>query len=186
MCVLDCVVRIETGLWVIRLHYLCEKACIPNCSNLRPYDCIWTVALSCLRAINLTRDHSACMATWPAVGTGHWALTAHSSQFIDWGTVVQLPGRLPDQFLKVWRSFVWLVLRLRGQYGRPCQQQLGFLSVLFQVLTQFSWKKWPLQWKWWWNWVMFVLKTGRETTEDHLFRTFTARRCPAEGCIKTG
>ena len=27
MCVLsDCVVRIENGLWVIRLHYLCEKA----------------------------------------------------------------------------------------------------------------------------------------------------------------
>jgi len=31
------------------------------------------------------------------------------SQFIDWGTGVQLPaGRLPDQFLKVWWSFVWL------------------------------------------------------------------------------
>ena len=31
MCVLsDCVVRIETGLWVIRLHYLCEKSYVRN------------------------------------------------------------------------------------------------------------------------------------------------------------
>jgi len=82
MCVLsDCVVRIETELWVIRLHYLCEKACVPNCSNLRPYDCIWTVALSCLRVINLTRGHSACMATWPAVDTGQWPLGTNSAQF---------------------------------------------------------------------------------------------------------
>ena len=43
-----------------------------------------------------------------ALATGHWALAVHSWQFIDWGTGVQLPGRLPDQFLKVWRSFVWL------------------------------------------------------------------------------
>ena len=92
MCVLsDCVVRNETGLWVIRLHYLCEKACVPNCSNLRPYDCIWTVTLSCLRAINLTRDHSACMATWPAVGTGQWPLGTNSAQF----TVYRLRHRCP-------------------------------------------------------------------------------------------
>jgi len=31
MCVLsDFVVRIKTGLWVIRLHYLCEKAYFRN------------------------------------------------------------------------------------------------------------------------------------------------------------
>jgi len=34
--------------------------------------------------------------------------------------------------------------------------------------------------------VVFVLKTGRETTEDHLLRTSTAGRCPAEGCVETG
>ena len=37
--------------------------------------------MSCLRAINLTRDHSACMATWPAVGTGQWPLGTDSAQF---------------------------------------------------------------------------------------------------------
>ena len=69
----------------------------------------------------------ACRGHWPVATP----LGTNSAQFIDWGTVVKLPGRLPDQFLKVWRSFVWLVVWL-GQYGRPCQQQLGFLLKIVQ------------------------------------------------------
>jgi len=69
MCVLsDCVVRIETRLWIIRLH-LCEKAYVRN-------------VVKCLTTVDHTTTvHSAW--AWPAVGTGRWALAVHSSQCID-------------------------------------------------------------------------------------------------------
>ena len=67
MCVLsDCVVRIETGLWVIRLHYV---AYVRNVVNVFDY---WGVDLA-------TTVHGR--RALPAVGTGRWALAVHSSQF---------------------------------------------------------------------------------------------------------
>jgi len=56
MCVLsDCVVRIETGLWVIRFHY------VAYVRNVVKY-------------LTTDVDHAT---QWPAVGTGHWALAVH-------------------------------------------------------------------------------------------------------------
>jgi len=83
MCVLsDCVVRIETGLCVIRFHYV---AYVPE------------ILLSIWLQVHGQATGVACRGHWPL---GTW-------QFIDWGTGVQLPKRLPDQFPKVWRSFVY-------------------------------------------------------------------------------
>jgi len=96
MCVLsDCVVRIETGLWVIRLHYV---AYVPKCCYVFDY----------CGVDHATTGHGR--RAWPAVGTGRWALAVHSSQFTyrlrhsltdHDRTGVQLPGQLPDQFPKV-------------------------------------------------------------------------------------
>jgi len=63
---------------------------------------------------------------WPAVGTGKWPLGTNSAQ-----TEAQVSNCQDGCQTNSWRYddlFVWLVLRL-GQYGRPCQQQLGFLSI---------------------------------------------------------
>ena len=66
MCVLsDCVVRIETRLWVIRFHY------VAYVRNVVKY-------------LTTDVDHATTVhgrRAWPAVGTGHWALAVHSSQF---------------------------------------------------------------------------------------------------------
>ena len=65
MCVLsDCVVRIETGLWVIRFHYV---AYFQN-------------AVKYLTTVEWTTRPQYIWA-WPAVGTGCWELAVHSSQF---------------------------------------------------------------------------------------------------------
>ena len=63
---LNCVVRIETGVWVIRLHYVVWK---PTSEMLLSIWLLWSGP----------RDHSAW--AWPAMGTGRWALAVHSSQF---------------------------------------------------------------------------------------------------------
>jgi len=80
MCVLsDCVVRIETGVWVIHLHYV---AYVPE-------------MLSILLLWSGPRDHSAwamgvaCRGHWP-LGTGHWALAVHRTF-----TVYRLRHRCP-------------------------------------------------------------------------------------------
>ena len=100
------------------------------------------------------RDHSAW--AWPAVGTGRWALAVHRWQFTVYRLrhsltnqpVVQLLGRLPDQFPKVWRSFVNRQRRPLKYVPRDCtcmtgrstvghpQRQLGFLySIWKKVCT---------------------------------------------------
>jgi len=67
MCVLsDCVVRIETGLWVIHLHYLCDKACVQNVVEY-----LTTVEWT-------TRPQGvACRGHWP-LGTSSAHCTVHS------------------------------------------------------------------------------------------------------------
>ena len=76
-------------------------------------------------------DHATTVHAWRglpwALASGHWAL-ATLAQF----TVYRLRHSCPTARTAArpipegMTIFVWLVLRL-GQYGRPCQQQLGFL-----------------------------------------------------------
>jgi len=97
---------------------------------------IWLLCMDCG-----PRDHSACMA-WPAVGTGQWPLGTNSAHFTVYrlrhtGTVVQLPGRLPDQFLTVWRSFVHRFRGARGQFlaDRTNGRAFGTMSRLSVCLS---------------------------------------------------
>jgi len=63
MCVLsDCAVRIETGLWVIRLHYVVWK---PTSEMLLTIWLLWTTRPQCMGV--------ACR--------GHWPLGTSSAQF---------------------------------------------------------------------------------------------------------
>ena len=121
MCVLsDCVVRIETGLWVIRLHYVVWK---PTSEMLLSIWLLWTTRPQCMGV--------ACR--------GHWPLGTSSAQF----TVYRLRHSLTDQdscptastaarpipkgmtifcLLTASTSQIrttWLYLYDWGQYGRP-------------------------------------------------------------------
>ena len=66
------------------------------------------------------------MATWPAVGTGQWPRQA---QF----TVYRLRHSCPTArtaarpITEGMTIFCLVSFTTLGQYGRPCQQQLGFL-----------------------------------------------------------
>jgi len=69
---------------------------------------LWTTRPQCMGV--------ACRGHWP-LGTSSAKFTVYRLRHSSTNQpVVQLPGRLPDQFPKVWRSFVYRLRRLSNTY----------------------------------------------------------------------
>jgi len=134
MCILsDCVVRIETGLWVIRFHYL---AYVP------------VMLLSIWLLWSGPRDHSpwatgvACRGHWPAspLGTSSAHCTVHSLPYrlrhslIDQDRCPTARTAARTDRVDLSNTYRVIVLVTGGStVGHP-SVQLGFLFVLPNIL----------------------------------------------------
>ena len=146
MCILsDCVVRIETGLWVIRLHYVVRKPTSEMLLSIWP---LWTMRPQCMGV--------ACRGHWP-LGTSSAQFTVyryrlrHSLTDQDSCPTVRTAARpipegmtifcLPTASTSQIRT-AWLYLYDWRQYGRPPIASAGLLVCNFrQHITKYR-KAW--------------------------------------------
>ena len=137
MCVLsDCVVRIETRLWVIHLHYVVWK---PTSKMLLSIWLLWTTRPQCMGV--------ACRGHWP-LGTSSAQFTVyrlrHSLTNQDRCPTARTVARpvpegmtifcLPTTSTSQIRT-AWLYLYVWGQYGRPPIASAGLLLNIYCMET---------------------------------------------------
>jgi len=135
MCVLsDCAVRIETGLWVIRLHYVVWK---PTSEMLLSIWLLWTTWPQCMGV--------ACRGHWP-LGTSNAQFTVyrlrHSLTNRDGCPTARTAARPIPEGMTIFCLLTastsqirttWLYLYDWGQYGRPPTASAGLLVLFFSV-----------------------------------------------------